>query len=595
MIDRARQGHKSRVFTCVARATRHNHAPMNRIFCLAVLLAFLAACAGPQPLRRPDADLILHRGVVHTLTEGSNAATAVVIQNGQIAYVGSDEEALQWAGESTRIIDLQGRTLLPAFHDAHIHPVSGGIGLGECDLNDLASAEAILDKVAQYVRERPDVPWIRGRGWDLPLFPDSAPHKSLLDPILPDRPAYFTAMDGHSAWANSKALELAGITAETQDPPDGRIERDPSTGEPSGTLRESAMDLVERHLPERTHAEHLDGLRRGLELMNRHGIVAIQEAGAEEPIVRAYAELDEKGELTARVVAAIRIEPTEGLAGVARAVEWRRRFEGHRLHATAVKLFLDGVLEARTAAVLEDYTDRPGHRGNPTFEPETLNKLVVALDREGFQIHVHALGDRAARMALDAFEKARDANGPRDSRHMIAHAQLIHPDDIPRFKQLGVIANFQPYWMIEDTYITDLTVPGLGPERSKWLYPMGSLVRSGATVVCGSDWPVTTLNPLPAIQTAITRISPGEENGKTWLPEQCVDRMTAIAGYTSIGARACFEETFSGTIEIGKSADLVVLDRDIVEGPIASIHEAKVLATLLEGTIVYSDPAFLRP
>jgi predicted amidohydrolase YtcJ len=479
--------------------------------------------------------------------------------------------------------------LLPSFHDSHVHPVSSGIELGDCQLSELATVEQILEAVRRYAEQNPQKPWIRGTGWQLPVFADANPHKSLLDKVVPDRPVYLVAADGHSAWVNSRALEVAKITKDTPDPKPGRIERDPKTGEPTGTLREDAMRLVAGQLPKYTPEDYLNGLRRALEMANRFGITSLQDAAVSEAELNAYAELDRRGELTARVVAALYVEPSKGVSQIPRLIAMRQKYQGRRLRATATKIFADGVIEARTAALLEPYLGTNGDRGKANVEPDAFNPLVAALDREGFQVHIHAIGDRAIRNALDAFEFARAKNGSRDARHHIAHIELFSPQDIPRFRRLGVIANFQPLWAFADPYIVKLTLPILGPERSRWLYPIRSLAATGAIIACGSDWSVSSMSPLEAIQVAITRRGLGEGQGPAWIPEETVDLAQILAGYTINGAYVNFEEAETGSIEVGKAADLIVLDRNLFEIPAHEIYQAKVLLTLLEGKAVYHD------
>jgi predicted amidohydrolase YtcJ len=425
----------------------------------------------------------------------------------------------------------------------------------------------------------------------LPIFPNGNPHKSLLDSIVADRPVYLSAADGHSAWVNSKALEIAGITKDTPDTPSGRIERDPKTGEPTGTLREDAVDLVAKHLPEYAQKDYIAGLKRGLEMANRFGITSLQEASADSTHLEAYLELDRKDELTARVVTAMYIDPAKGLIQIPRLIAFRKKYHGKRLRACAVKIFADGVIEARTAAVLQPYLDH-GDLGKPNWDAETLEKIVAALDSAKFQVHIHAIGDRGIRMALDAFQAAREKNGSRDSRHHIAHLELIDPDDISRFRQLGVVANFQPLWAYADLYITDLTEPALGPERSRWLYPIASVLKTGAVIACGSDWSVSSMNPLDAMQVAVTRRGLEDSTGAVWRPQELVELAPMLAGYTINGAYVNFEEKETGSLEVGKAADLIVLDRNLFEIPAHAIHRTKVLLTLLEGKEVYRDSAF---
>ncbi|MEN3335490.1 MAG: hypothetical protein V7641_4855 [Blastocatellia bacterium] len=570
---------------------------MQRI-CSGALLAIIFLVSVPpvipaQKAARQTADLVFRNGVVYTLDTARSWAEAVAVSRGRIVYVGADRGARSWIGPRTVVVDLQGKMLLPSFHDSHVHPVSGGIELDECQLSEMATEAEIVEAVRRYAEQNPQKPWIRGTGWQLPLFADANPHKSLLDKVVPDRPVFLAAADGHSAWVNSRALEVAKITKDTPDPRPGRIERDPQTGEPTGTLREDAMRLVAEHLPQYTPVDYLKGLRRALEMANRFGITSLQDAAVTEAELNAYAELDRRGELTARVVAALHVVPSKGVSQIPRLIALRRKYQGRRLRANATKIFADGVIEARTAALLEPYLGTNGERGKANVEPDAFNPLVAALDREGFQVHVHAIGDRAIRNALDAFEFARARNGSRDARHHIAHIELFSPQDIPRFRRLGVIANFQPLWAYADTYITKLTIPVLGPERSRWLYPIHSLAATGAVIACGSDWSVTSMNPLDAIQVAITRRGLDAGQGAAWIPEETVDLAEMLAGYTINGAYVNFEETETGSIEVGKAADLIVLNRNLFEIPAHEIHQAKVLLTLLEGREVYRDAGFV--
>jgi len=515
-----------------------------------------------------------------------------VLQADSIVYVGGDAGAEEWTGPGTRVIDLQGKMVLPGFHDSHVHPVSGGIELGQCNLNGAASASEVFQRIRAYAAANPGRTWISGGGWDLPVFPDANPRRQQLDELVPDRPAYLTAADGHSAWVNSRALAAAGVTKDTADPPNGRIERDPKTGEPTGTLRESAAELVSKRLPALAAADYLEGARRGLQLANQFGITSLMEASATDEILDAYAELDRRGELTARVVVAMYVSPSKGEAQVEALVAKRRRYQGRHLRATAAKIFADGVIESQTAALLEPYLDRPGYRGNANLEPEQFNPLVAALDREGFQVHIHAIGDRGIRYALDAFAFAQQKNGRRDARPLIAHLELIDPQDIPRFQQLGVVAVFQALWAFPDEYITELTEPKLGPQRSRWLYPIASVANTGAVISGGSDWSVSSMNPLEAMQVAVTRRGVDAGEGKPWIPQEQVDLKTMIEAYTIAGAYANFQEEKTGSLEVGKAADLIVLDRNLFASRPQDIHRATVLWTLLEGKEVFRHASF---
>jgi predicted amidohydrolase YtcJ len=558
-------------------------------FALAALLASHAVAAPPPE----PADLVLRGAAVYTVDGARSWAETVAVSNGRIVFVGADPAAQPWIGPSTKVMDLSRKMVLPAFHDSHVHPVSGGVEALECNLNGLPTQAAILEKVKTYAAANPPAkaPWVRGGGWDLTVFPEGNPSKALLDAIVPNRPVYLSASDGHSVWVNSKALALAGVTKATPDPPYGRIERD-AAGQPSGTLREDAADLVAKHLPKRTAKEYADGLAEALRIANGFGLTSLVEASASEEDLQAYAALDAQGKLTARVLASLYVNTDKATAEVPRLRALRDKFARGRLKTNAVKIFADGVLETRTASVIEPYVGFPNDRGKPNLQPAAFQALATALDKEGFQIHVHAIGDRAIRDAFDAIEAARKANGARDARHHFAHIELFDPADVPRFRRLGVIANFQPLWANGDAYITELTEPKLGPERSRWLYPIGSVLASGAEFAFGSDWSVSSMNPLEGIEVAVTRRQPAQGPGPAWIPEERIALPNAIAAYTIRGAYLDFSEKDTGSIEVGKLADLIVLDRNLFEIPVSQIHEAKVLLTLLEGKEVFRASGF---
>ena len=560
---------------------------MNAIFALCL------AAASPTPPR--PADLVLTGGAVYTMDAARSWAQAIAVREGRIVYVGSDAGVRGLVGPKTKVVGLLGRLVLPAFQDAHIHPVSGGVELGQCNINDLATKEAILDKVKACAASETKT-WIVGGGWALPAFPAANPTKDLLDAIVPDRPVLLSAADGHSSWANSKALELAGVTAATPDPPNGRIERDPS-GAPSGTLREAAQRLVDDLVPEPTPEDHIEGLRRALALLNGYGITSVYEANAgggpkgKSLTLATYREAERQGFLTLRVRASLGTDPGRGPEQVEDLVRLRQEFTSRRLRPVAAKIFADGVIEARTAAMLDNYDDRAGQRGEPRFSDAALHALVARLVQSDFAVHVHAIGDRAVRMTLDAFEASRQASADRGLRHQIAHLQVIEPEDVPRFRSLGVIANFEPLWAYADAYVRDLTWPALGPARSKRMYPIADLARSGAVVSFGSDWSVSSPNPLEGIQVAITRQAvEAKERTEPLLPEQAIDLPTALAAYTMGAAYANGFEAETGSLEVGKSADLVVLSGNLFELDPHEIAKARVLLTLFEGRAVHHDP-----
>jgi len=565
-----------------------------RVLAIGLLLG-AAACARPTPGDLPP-DLILRGGKVYTLDTSRSWAEAVAVRGKRIVAVGADAEIARLAGPDTRTVDLEGRFVMPAFHDAHVHPVSAGVELGQCNLNDLTTAEATLDAVRRCATEQSARAWLVGGGWLLTTFPPGQPSKEDLDAIMGNKPAALSSSDGHSMWVNSAALAAAGITRATKDPEAGRIDRD-ARGEPTGLLRESATDLVSKVLPPTTPEEYDAGLLRALEQMNRVGIVSFQEASAREPMVAAYRSIARQGKLTARAHLSLYADPAQDETQVDRFVRIREETTEPGVSARTVKIFVDGVIEAATAYLVEPYLPLKGEpattanpRGLPNFTDERLTALVTRLDREGFQTHMHAIGDGAIRQGLDAIAAAQRANGPRDRRPHIAHIQLFHPDDVARFKELGVVANMQPLWAYADSFIRDLTEPRLGPERSKWLYPFGSLQRAGAMLAGGSDWSVTSVNPLDAIQVAVTRKAlEAPADAPAWLPGERLDLATALAAYTRGGAYVTFEEEDSGSLEVGKLADIIVLDKNPFEIPEEEIHTARVVWTLFEGKQVYRD------
>lgn len=555
---------------------------------LLAVTALLPGCGqAPQP-----ADLILSAGQVYTLDESRPWAEAVAIRGGRIAAVGTDEEVLsRFRGQ---VFELGGRMVLPGFHDAHVHPMYGGIQLIQCDLSGAGSVAALVDGVTECDAVLPAGDWLVGGGWELSLFPDANPSKDLLDAINANRPIFLRGADGHSSWANSKALALAGIDAETPNPPQGIIERD-ENGAPSGTLRESAQGLVEAIVPPLTAEDRLEATRQAVALANQFGITSMIDAATSTDEWTAWQGLDAAGGLTARVVLSIPVSspltwtPDESL------IRTEDRGSGLRLRRDAAKLFVDGVLEGETAALLEPYLGEGGGTGMLILPADELAARVVALDAQGVQAHFHAIGDRAVRVALDAVEQAIEHNGPSDNRHHISHLQLIDPTDHPRFAALNVTANFQPLWAYPDGYITDINLPAIGAERVEGMYPIGSLERAGARIAAGSDWSVSSLNPLPAIETALTRQDATGEIEGTLNANEAVSLDTMLRAYTANGAWLMHQEDETGVIKPGMAADLVVLEKDLFSIAAEEIGEVAVTMTLFEGAIVYRRPSQPQP
>ncbi len=552
---------------------------------------------GGAGARVRPADLVLFGGPVYTVDAVRTWAEAVAVRGERIVYVGSGQGVTAYIGPKTKKVDLQGRMLMPAFQDAHIHPISGGTSysLG-CSLYDVEGKGAYVKQVADCAAKRKSAPWIKGDGWRLSDFaPTGIPDRRLLDAAVPDRPVYLESSDGHSAWVNTKALQLAGITRDTPDPAGGRIDRDPKTGEAVGSLQDGAMALVGDKVPPYSVEEKTEGLRYALKMLNRFGITSFQDASVSEDDLRIYRALDDKDELTARVVGSMWWERSKGLEQVPGFLEQRRRYTRGNLRATTVKIMQDGVMEVQTAAMLQPYLGKGDGRGLTMIDPERLKEYVTALDKEGFQVHFHAIGDAAIRECLDAVEAARRANGARDSRHHLAHIQLFSPSDIPRFRQLGVVANFQPLWAYADGYITDLTLPFLDKERQRWIYPIASLLKSGAVVAFGSDWSVSSANPLEEIEVAVTRMGWSGQTTTPFIPEERIDLRDALAAFTLNAAYVNFQDDKTGSIEVGKLADLIVVDHNLFAIPPTQIAESRVLLTLMGGKPVYGNLALDEP
>lgn len=531
-----------------------------------------------------------------TLFDGHRYAGpgAVLVADGRIAAVatGSDAGRLD-APPGARVVDLAGGLLAPGFVDAHVHAVQGGLERIRCDLSEGTTRDDYLATIAAFAGSHPEVPWILGGGWAMAAFPGGTPTAADLDAVVPDRPVFLPNRDHHGAWVNTRALEIAGIDAATPDPPHGHLERD-AAGNPTGTLHEGAMQLVARHAPADDPDDYYRGLLEGQRYLHSLGVTGWQDAivgdyaGMQDP-GPAYLRAARSGELTAYVVGALWWERDRGEEQVATLVERRESYTHGRFRATSVKIMQDGVAENFTAAMTAPYLDRCGHpttnRGCTFVDAEALKGYVARLAAEGFQVHVHGIGDRGIRDALDAFEGA--ARG--DLRHQVAHLQVAHPDDVPRFAELGVVANLQMLWAVLDDQMVDLTLPFLGEERSGWQYPFGDLHRSGARLAAGSDWPVSTPDPLAAIHVAVNRTTygaTGPEGTQPFLPGQALSLGTAFAAYTSGSAFANHRDD-AGVLRAGAVADLVLLDRDPFAGGAGEVGAARVLSTWVDGVPVF--------
>jgi predicted amidohydrolase YtcJ len=556
-----------------------------------------------------QADLIFTGGLVYTVPEEGREmiraqadngwpATAAAVRDGRIVAVGTDTELAGLAGDRTSVIELRGRPLLPGFQDAHVHPVFAGLTMLRCDLDGAVDADDALRRIRGYAAANPDREWIDGSGWRMEWFAGGTPSRALLDGVTGGRPAYLTNRDGHGAWVNSAALDRAGVTADTPDPADGRIEREPG-GEPQGTLHEGAALLVGRLVPGPSPAEQLRGLVLAQQHLHALGITAWQDAivgdylGYPDPL-SSYLTAARDGTLTARVEGALWWDRRRGGEQLDDLLDRREAGQAGRFRAGTVKIMQDGVVENFTAGMIDPYLDgcgcQTGNSGLSHVDSADLAEQVTRLDAAGFGVHVHAIGDRAVREALDSFAAARASNVVSPGRHHIAHIQVVHPDDIPRFAEYSVTANMQALWAAHEPQMDDLTIPFLGPDRAAHQYPFGDLLRSGARLAAGSDWAVSSANPLWGIHVAVNRTLPpgeGKPGAGPLLPGQALSLAEAMAAYTAGSAYVNnLDET--GAIAPGYLADLVVLDRDPFAGPPAEIAGATVALTFVEGTQVYA-------
>jgi len=541
------------------------------------------------------ADLVITGADVYCGDQKGTWAEAVALRGDRIVAVGTEAEVREQIGSSVDALHLPGRMIVAGFQDGHVHPPTAGRNRLTVSLNDLAGRADYLDAVARYAAANPDEPWIVGGGWAMEYFPGGTPTKEDLDAIVPDRPVFLFNRDVHGAWVNSKALELGGITKDTPDPADGRIERDPRTGEPTGTLHEGAAYSFNDHVvPVPDEAALRAALLNAQSYLHSLGITGWQDAWVTPESEVAYRSIAASGELTARVVGALWWDRHRGLDQVPDLMARRERGSVAGLgsfHPTSVKIMTDGVLENFTGALLEPYCDGcGGHTDNlglAYVDRAELAEAVTALDGHGFQVHMHAIGDRAVRNALDAVAAARAANGVADNRHHIAHIQLVTPEDKARFSQLDVVANCQTYWAQTEPQMEELTIPFLGRDRADLQYPFADLLRSGARLAMGSDWSVTTANPLEQMEVAVNRIDPENRSNAPFLPEQRLTLAQAIAGFTTGTAYVNHDDQESGSIEVGKRADLAVLDRNVFTAPATELSDACVELTIASGRVVF--------
>lgn len=540
-------------------------------------------------------ELMIVNGDICTMDPLQSRVKALAVAKGRISALGTDEDMRSLAGKSTRVIDAGRRLILPGFQDTHIHLQDGGFDYSQsAALNTVVTIAELQQALITFAKTHKGL-WVNGVGWYTGIFTDHNLNRQVLDAAVPDRPCYIVASDGHNACLNSKTCEMIGLVRGTADPENGHFVLD-AKDEPTGMLHENAISWAESRMPVPTDSDYANGVRFSQALCNRHGITGVIDASVNERHARVYSSLERAGDLTVRVAATAKVISAEKTEDALRRLEALRRenlSDMFKIHSA--KFFLDGVLENRTGVMLEPYSDELGGNAQLMFGHNQIKELFTAFDAARFQIHVHVIGDGAVRAALDALEAAREANGPWPSLHQLAHLQCIDPADIPRFRELGVMANIQTLWARHEPSVTDVALPMVGEERGKYMYAFRSLIDAGAPYAISSDWGVATLNPFLIMETAITR-QPPRKNGDhpVFLPEQRMTREECVKGYTTFAAEAAWRSRDSGSLSVGKFADLIVLDRDIFTCNVYDIGDTEVLLTLLGGQEVYRADNFLN-
>lgn len=558
------------------------------IYRILLLICFMGISLSQGIAQSPSADLVLLNGRVWTGLQDVPSAQAIAIRGNRIFRVGADREIKKLVGKQTQVIDLEGRLVLPGFNDAHIHFLGGALGLTEVDLTGASTVEEMTRRVAEYARQHPNATWITGRGWEYSPFPASLPTKEMLDAVVVNRPVFLRAYDGHSGWANSRALQLAGIGRETKFDGFGEIVCD-ANGDPTGALKEGAQGLVARLIPTPTREQRVQALRAGLKLAASLGITSLQNASGSVEELGLYGELLQKGELTVRASVAFSLNPKTTPEQLQQFAVLKKQYASNPLlRAGAVKFVLDGVIESHTAAMLEPYSNATTTSGSLSWPAETYQERVAQADKLGLQIYTHAIGDRAVRVALDAYENAYRVNQLKDRRFRIEHIETVAATDIPRFAKLGVLASMEPIHAYPST--VEVWSRAIGTERTQRGFAWAALQRSGARLVFSSDWPASiSVDPLRGIHNAVNRRTIDGQPPQGWLPEHRVSLAAALRAYTAEGAYASFTEREKGTIAPGKLADVIVLSQNLFAMDAMKIHEARVAVTIFDGKVIYRD------
>jgi len=539
-------------------------------------------------------DLIVINGRIYAAEGGTDLAEALAVRGNKVIRVGSNREIQRLKRAQTIVVDAKGGAVMPGFNDTHAHLINGGLSLDQISLSDATTIDEIKDTIRVWSDAHPERAWITGRGWYYQAFGGAMPTRQMLDALVPDRPAYLVAYDGHTGWANTRALKLAGITRHTKAPANGIIVKDPRSGEPTGALKEAAMALMTAAAPAPSEEDRLAAIRAAIDESHRFGITSVHDAGGTAADLELFDRLRKRGHLTLRVYQALRADATLTEADLDELERVRERFADDPLLKTgAVKLIADGVIESHTAAMLEPYANRSTLKGEARFTPEQLNKVVAMLDKRGWQVMTHAIGDAAIGMTLDAYQAAAQVNPApeRGRRHRIEHIETIDPADVPRFGKLNVIAAMQPVHATPSPTPGDVWSVNIGEARAARGWMWNSIAKTGGRLAFGSDWPVMSLDPLRGLHVAVTRTTQDGRPVGGWIPAERLNVYKAIDAYTRDAAWASFDDQRKGKLTRDMLADIVVLTDDIFSGPASRLTTTEVAVTIADGKVVYRrDP-----
>ncbi len=537
---------------------------------------------------------IFYNGTIFTGEQDQEFAQAVALSGKYIAQIGTKEELLQLADEQTELIDLKGKMLMSGFIDSHAHPLLSGVEvLYKADLNDCKSIEEYIDTIENFMETHSGLDFIMGAGWINPYFDSPGPRKELLDQIAKDIPMVFDSGDHHSIWANSKAIEMAGVTANTSDPEGGVIERN-EKGEPSGTFREAAQDLIRPICPEFTVAQYKNGLAAYQEQMAGYGITMSHDAMLKGggPAHQALLEMDRADQLLFKMNASFETDAAAEEQDWRNYVSYMEKSKGKMFTADRVKFFVDGVVEGGTAYLKEEYSNQPGYFGKCIWDTKVMEQFLIDLDRAGMELHFHVIGDRAVDVMLKALERVREENGERERRPIAAHVQILDPRDIQRLKRENVHISANPFWFVKAPGYFDMEQGFLGKTRAEAEYPMKCLIDAGLTVGSASDYSATPVpKPLNGIQIAVTRDLPefGGEEDQILGKNERISVKEALLSFTLHNAKLAKMENATGSIKKGKLADLVVLEKNLFEIDPHQIDQTKICLTVSEGNVIYDS------